>query len=474
MAVVCGSQSTAMVDKDGTLYIFSGFMATTSPRRLAFAHVVQIATNRSSLKHTAAVSKEGLLWTWGFGERGRLGHGSEANQRDPVHIPIAVFGGASVAGVACGRDHTVVVTTGGNVFAFGNGGYGQLGVGLFGEADECFRSTPTRVCMPADTHITMTAAGDFHTVAVCTQGNVWAWGCSRDGKLGTDIQQTDMYEERNHTPMPVVGLNVAKGESIEGLIHGNKVVFVAASTNHTVAVTAGGEMLAWGSNVDQLLGLGIGFVSVYRANKVLGPPFDWEQEENQIVVMASCAPDNTLAVTQAGGVWWCGRSWEMGGPDQSEMMNFSNPPTSINQESSGEHKIVTATLLNSDHILAVTEHGEVYISKTDRIFTLFGQGLDDFGPIGPYASIPKPHAIAFAMGTHIKLGTHNPLQVACESTSRKDKTAASHCDAVDSELTRDCHFLHMPSELVRRIVERANAAEVLHTEGYRRLLGGGG
>ena len=76
------------------------------------------------------------MWTWGYGERGQLGHGASVSfAATPRRVTTLASPDAHDADaadvcvrVACGELHTVVVTRGGAVFAFGHGAAGQLGL----------------------------------------------------------------------------------------------------------------------------------------------------------------------------------------------------------------------------------------------------------------------------------------------------------------------------------------------------------
>ncbi|NXU30019.1 HERC5 ligase, partial [Thalassarche chlororhynchos] len=76
--------------------------------------------------HTAVLSKEGLVCTFGAGGAGQLGHNSTRNELVPRVV--AELWGARVSQVACGRQHTLVyVPSLDKVYSFGSGEEGQLG-----------------------------------------------------------------------------------------------------------------------------------------------------------------------------------------------------------------------------------------------------------------------------------------------------------------------------------------------------------
>ena len=77
--------------------------------------------------HTVAVTIEGEMWVWGCGNHGQLGLGDEANRLAPTLVGAqAVFGGSPVLTVACGKCHSLVVTKDGVLWTFGRGDDGAL------------------------------------------------------------------------------------------------------------------------------------------------------------------------------------------------------------------------------------------------------------------------------------------------------------------------------------------------------------
>ena len=74
--------------------------------------------------HTACVTKDGELFTWGEGQYGKLGHGDENDQETPKRVEALV--GVKVTIVCCGVLHTAVCTKDGCMYTFGDGELGQL------------------------------------------------------------------------------------------------------------------------------------------------------------------------------------------------------------------------------------------------------------------------------------------------------------------------------------------------------------
>ncbi|XP_026222290.1 probable E3 ubiquitin-protein ligase HERC3 [Anabas testudineus] len=115
--------------------------------------------------HTATLTKDGVVFTFGSGQHGQLGHNSFRNELRPRLV--AELWGAKVIQVACGRYHTLVLTGSERIYSFGSCEQGQLGHG-----DESHPSVPLRVQLPQDgdngPKIRRIFAGGHCSFATCT------------------------------------------------------------------------------------------------------------------------------------------------------------------------------------------------------------------------------------------------------------------------------------------------------------------
>src|SRR6185312_5998661 len=105
--------------------------------------------------------------------------------------------GVTITSVRGGCFHTLALTSAGQVLAWGANDSGELGDGTFTSSP-----TPVRVTFPPGTgRITAVRAGCVHSLALTAGGRVLAWGGGLEGQLGDGASGTD--SDRN-APVPVL------------------------------------------------------------------------------------------------------------------------------------------------------------------------------------------------------------------------------------------------------------------------------
>jgi len=117
------------------------------------------------------------VYTWGEGKFGRLGHGAERNCHSPRLVESLL--GKRPRQIACGGFHSAVITHDGKMYTFGGGEHGQLGHG-----DKVNKLRPTLVQALENIVLQQITCGWSHSVALTTNGEVYTWGNGDHGKLG--------------------------------------------------------------------------------------------------------------------------------------------------------------------------------------------------------------------------------------------------------------------------------------------------
>ncbi len=203
-----------------------------------------VLATSSGYEHTLAVASDGKVYAWGGNGFGQLGDGTTTQRTTPVQVvSTGVLAGKTVVAIAAGASHSLALTTEGKVYAWGYDAYGQLGDGLGSNAD---RSSPIAVDMSgalAGKTVVGIAAGAHHSLALTADGLVFAWGDSVSGQVG----QGDFgfaYASPNQVT------------SDDPAVTGKLSVAVSAGQFHSLALLADGTIAAWGRNVEGQLGDG--------------------------------------------------------------------------------------------------------------------------------------------------------------------------------------------------------------------------
>ena len=111
--------------------------------------------------HTLALAEGGDLWVWGGGEHGVLGLNSSDDKLVPFLLDASHFGGAKISQIYCGYSHSLAVTLTGECWSWGYNRGGALGHG-----DERTRRVPTPLLLPDESKVLCAACGQGHTLVV--------------------------------------------------------------------------------------------------------------------------------------------------------------------------------------------------------------------------------------------------------------------------------------------------------------------
>ena len=301
--VSVGTTHYAAIGTDGSLWTWGDNMVGqlgvgTSGHQTSANTPVRVgtATNWASVSvgatHTVAVRTDGSLWAWGTNWRGELGIGTSG---DGTNTPVRVGTDTNWASVSAGWHYTMAIRTDGSLWAWGQNNHGQLGIGTSGWND--VRTIPTRV--GTATNWTLVSTGWTHTAAVRTDGTLWTWGQNHRGQLG--IGTSDSGEGRTVPTRVGTGTNwasVSAGPSHESPF-ANGVEYNTGT--HTAAVTTTGELWAWGANTWGQQGDGTGGWDHIRTSPVrIGTDTNWAS--------VSAGWNRTVAIKTDGTLWlWHGR-----------------------------------------------------------------------------------------------------------------------------------------------------------------------
>lgn len=232
--------------------------------------------------HSAATTEDGALYTWGFGAFGALGHGRYKAELLPRRLVLNKDENDNVAYVSAGGAHSAAITSSGDLYTWGRDeGDGRLGQGDDLVTDEGAINVPLHVYLMPEP-VAAVSCGGFFTMALTLKGKVWSWGANANYELG----RGDNHSRCKPSPIP----------EIESM----RVVQVACGGYHSAVLTDDGRVLTWGRGGDGQLGHGSW--SNGRIPKVV------EALAHLRVVYITCGSFSTAAITETGVLYCWGKN----------------------------------------------------------------------------------------------------------------------------------------------------------------------
>jgi alpha-tubulin suppressor-like RCC1 family protein len=226
-----GYQHTLFLKADGTVLASgrnnngqTGDGTTTSPRTspvsvLNLTNVIQVT---GGFRHSSALLSNGQVWGWGYNINGQIGNGTTTTTGcgcipTPTQSTIS-----NVVQIEAGGYHTLALRSDGTVWAWGYNLNGQLGDGTTTQ-----RPTPFQISGLSS--IIAVSAGDDHSMALKSDGTVYVWGRNSNGQVGNGTAS-----EVQLTPLQNTTLS--------------NVVQIAAGGFHNIALLKDGTVRVWGYN----------------------------------------------------------------------------------------------------------------------------------------------------------------------------------------------------------------------------------
>ncbi|XP_059521644.1 E3 ISG15--protein ligase HERC5-like isoform X2 [Myotis daubentonii] len=195
--ITCGDYHSLALSKGGELFAWGQNLdgqlglgrildSTPTPQLVEHLSGVPLAQISAGKAHSMALSMSGNIYSWGRNDCGQLGLGHTDNEDRPSLIE--ALDNQKVEFLACGGSHTALLTEDGLLFTFGAGKHGQLG----------HNSTQNELkpCLVAEllgNRVTQIACGRRHTLAyVSDLGKVFSFGSGKEGQLGNGGTQNQL------------------------------------------------------------------------------------------------------------------------------------------------------------------------------------------------------------------------------------------------------------------------------------------
>ncbi|KAH8339599.1 hypothetical protein KR067_001005 [Drosophila pandora] len=283
--VACGHRHTLFLTSSGKVYACGSNdhsqlghdLPTKRPRMSPFLLipelqdyvVVQIACGS---RHSMALSEWGQVLSWGDNDCGQLG---QATDQDIVQLPKIVrqLVSKTVVQIACGNNHSLALTSCGELYSWGSNIYGQLGVNTPKEVTHS--NQPVRLTTLLGIPVAAIACGGNHSFIISKSSAVFGWGRNNCGQLGLNDETSRSYPTQLKT-LRTLGVR-----------------FVACGDEFSVFLTNEGGVFTCGAGAYGQLGHGFG------ANEML-PRMVMELMGSTITQVA-CGNRHTLALVPSRG-----------------------------------------------------------------------------------------------------------------------------------------------------------------------------
>ncbi|MDR2152812.1 MAG: hypothetical protein LBO72_08325 [Helicobacteraceae bacterium] len=281
-----------------------------------------IAAVAAGWVHSFALDENGAVYGSGWNKFGQLGLGDRDDRNS--FTPVSSLGDNKIVAIAAGGAHSLALDIDGKVYAAGNNEFGQLGLG-----DKTNRKTFALIALLKDKKIVAIAAGRAHSLALTSDGKVYAAGNNERDQLGLgDKNNRDIF-------MLVPDLN------------DKKIVAIAAGGDLSLALDADGKVYATGSNDFGQLGLGD------DVNRSTFTPVSSLSDKKIVAITAGFV--HALALDAGGKVYAAG--WnaygQLGLGDDADRQIFT-PVSSL------EGKNIIAIVAGDVHSLALGKDGKLY------------------------------------------------------------------------------------------------------------------
>jgi len=322
--------------------------------------------------HSAAITSEGRLFTWGYNYHGQLGDNTTTDRDTPTDITsqFDLNGEETMISVSLGAYHSAALSSEGRLFVWGWNNYGQLGNGTTTD-----QMTPTNITsqfsLNAEETITRVFLGDYHSSAITSEGRLFTWGYNSKGQLG-DNTTTDKLLPTDITSQ----LNLNIGESV---------ISASLGEEYSCAVTSLGRLFTWGNNTFGQLG----DTSTTNSLTPTDITVQFELNNEEMIVSASLGGDHSSAITSVGRIftWGYNFSGQLGDDTRT---NQHTPKDITSQFTLSAGETILSVSLGRKSSSAVTTLG--------RTFTWGYNAVGQLGD-GTIYNIKTPYNLLFITKT---------------------------------------------------------------------------
>ena len=232
-----GTYASQAIGSDGNIYKW-GDASDKRPVIVTPPTGVHLTQTSAGMNFTLALGSDGNLYSWGFNNQGQLGNGTTTNSG--LGKVIMPADGTKFTKISAGFNYSLAIGSDGNLYGWGDNSYGQLGIG---NPSVSPNQQPIKVILPTGIpKFTQISAGDSHSLALGTDGNLYSWGYNDHAQLGIGASDSDAHAAPSKVNLPT---GVPKFTQI------------SAGYKHSLALGTDGNLYSWGTNEKGQLGRSI-------------------------------------------------------------------------------------------------------------------------------------------------------------------------------------------------------------------------
>ncbi len=373
---------------NGTLESAGSAQVNAAPQaHTAVGTLLQVSAGGN---HTIALKSDGAISAWGLANSGQLGVSiagltTATFAGTTFHAsltPMKITSISSLVSVSVGMNHTIALKSDGTVWAWGDNYYGQLGTST---NIGTYNANPAPTQVSGLSSIIAISTFNTHNLALKSDGTVWAWGRNDFGQLGNGTT-TDSY-----TPVQVSGLG--------------SVVAIATGYNHSLALKSDGTVWTWGDNQYGQLGNG---TTTNRSTPA--------QAAITSVRAIACGGLHSLAIKNDNTLWGWGYNYGVvlgigtvalvytptqvggmnnvlqvvGGGSHTAALKTDGTVWTCGDNTYGELGYITDPAINNPTFaqipslssIVMISSGAVHMMAVKNDGTLWGWGVNQFGEVG--------------------------------------------------------------------------------------------
>lgn len=262
--------------------------------------------------HTLKLTADGKVYGSGNSYFGVVGLGGSCSSEKPKVLPNLLS--IKIVQIACGMYHSLALSREGDLYAWGMGFEGQLGLsGKYRVA-----SSPRYLTHFYKMPVKFIACGHNFSLCITNDSRLWGWGENKLGQLG--LGKTQIVEKPTHIEILDLPGNQEGCNKADTLLNGNmerpytskslSPCYISAGFAHTAVVTEEGFLVTFGLNIYGQLGLG-------NTTSTFEPRLIEKDESGDFigkVVKVGCHTSGTFIITDEGKLFTCG-SGEIGHGD---------------------------------------------------------------------------------------------------------------------------------------------------------------